>query len=429
MTSSSASPPPPTGLRPPGWLAALGPGILVAATGVGTGDLVTGALAGTTLGVAVLWAALVGAALKFVLNEGLARWQLATGETLLEGVRRHFGRAAIALFFAYLVLWSYVLGAALISACGAAMHAILPLGDPDRDKLWMGVAHSALAVALVELGGYRLFEKVMKVCIALMFVTVVVTAVAVGPDWSAVLRGLLVPTLPRESTEALRWTIGLMGGVGGTVTILCYGYWIREEGRQSLSSLNACRVDLAVGYAMTALFGMAMVIIGSQITVSGKSVTLLVTLSDTLGERLGTAARWTFLIGAWGAIFSSLLGVWQSVPYLFADTLRLWRQGPGDVGRARPTPPRPDRVYRAALYLLASVPVAGMFGSFASVQLTYAVCGALFIPLLAIALLLLNGSGERIGSARNRPLTTLALLAAVLMFVVYGYLEVRPLLG
>ena len=43
--------------------------------------------------------------------------------------------------------------------------------------------------------------------------------------------------------------------------------------------------------------------------------------ADTLGERLGIAARWTFLIGAWGAIFSSLLGVWQSVPYLFADTL------------------------------------------------------------------------------------------------------------
>src|SRR5690606_9363046 len=96
----------------------------------------------------------------------------------------------IALFFAYLVLWSYVLGAALISACGAAMHAIMPLGDPDRDKLWMGVAHSAAAVALVELGGYRLFEKVMRICIALMFITVVVTAVAVGPDWSAVLRGL-----------------------------------------------------------------------------------------------------------------------------------------------------------------------------------------------------------------------------------------------
>jgi Mn2+/Fe2+ NRAMP family transporter len=413
-----------------GWLAVIGPGILVAATGVGTGDLVTGALAGTKLGVAVLWAALAGAMVKFVLNEGLARWQLATGETVLEGVRRHFGKLAIGLFLAYLLLWTYVLAAALMSASGAAMHAILPLGDADRDKLMFGIAHSALAVALVELGGYRLFEKVMKVCIALMFVTVVITAVAVRPDWSDVLRGLLIPSLPADSTEGLRWTIGLMGGVGGTVTVLCYGYWIREEGRESPAYLKACRIDLAVGYAMTALFGIAMVIIGSQITVSGKSVMLLVTLADTLGERLGTAARWTFLIGAWGAIFSSLLGVWQSVPYLFADTLRLLRHSPLEGQHDATTPPQHGRVYRTALYLMASVPIAGMFGSFASVQLTYAVCGALFIPMLAIALLLLNGSAARIGNTyRNRPLTTVTLVAAVLMFIVYGYLEVRPLLG
>jgi hypothetical protein len=51
-----------------------------------------------------------------------------------------------------------------------------------------------------------------------------------------------------------------MGGVGGTVTVLCYGYWIREENRQGAEDLRVCRIDLAVGYLMTALFGMAMVI-------------------------------------------------------------------------------------------------------------------------------------------------------------------------
>ena len=56
-------------------LAIFGPGILVAATGVGAGDLATGAFSGGELGVAVLWAVVLGAGLKFVLNEGLARWQ------------------------------------------------------------------------------------------------------------------------------------------------------------------------------------------------------------------------------------------------------------------------------------------------------------------------------------------------------------------
>ena len=42
----------------------LGPGLLVAATGVGAGDLATAAFTGSHLGPAVLWAVLVGAALK-----------------------------------------------------------------------------------------------------------------------------------------------------------------------------------------------------------------------------------------------------------------------------------------------------------------------------------------------------------------------------
>ena len=47
------------------------PGILVAATGVGAGDLATAGFAGAKFGVGVAWAVVFGAVLKWVLNEGL----------------------------------------------------------------------------------------------------------------------------------------------------------------------------------------------------------------------------------------------------------------------------------------------------------------------------------------------------------------------
>ncbi|NRB75976.1 MAG: hypothetical protein HRU46_16570, partial [Verrucomicrobiales bacterium] len=43
------------------FLALLGPGLMLAATGVGAGDLAGAAFAGMNLGVAVLWAVAVGA--------------------------------------------------------------------------------------------------------------------------------------------------------------------------------------------------------------------------------------------------------------------------------------------------------------------------------------------------------------------------------
>jgi len=310
-------------------LALVGPGLLVAATGVGAGDLATAAFTGNALGVAVLWAVVAGAGIKYVLNEGLARWQLATGETLLEGaLTRWRGRLAGPLrvaFLAYFLTWSFLVAAALMSACGAVAHAVWPLtGSADGDKLLYGLAHSAAGVVLVRLGGFRLFERVMGAAAGLMFVTVVATAVRVAPDWGAVAAGLLVPRIP-DLPGATGWTVALMGGVGGTLTVLCYGYWIREEGRESPADLGLCRLDLGVGYAMTALFGIAMVVVGSTVEVAGSGAGLVVALADRLEATLGPAGRWTFLAGAWAAVATSLLGVWQSVPYLFADQWRLLR--------------------------------------------------------------------------------------------------------
>ncbi len=402
-------------------LTIIGPGILVAATGVGAGDLATGAFTGSKLGVAVLWAVLLGAGLKFLLNEGLARWQLATGTTLLEGSVANFGRPVQMLFLAYLLVWSFLVSGALMSACGVTYHAIAPFLGPETDKIIYGLMHSALAVLLIRLGGYRLFEKVMSVCIAVMFVVVVATAVALQPAWGEVARGIFRPTIP---PKGIGWTVALMGGVGGTVTVLCYGYWIREEGRSGAEDLAVCRIDLAVGYAMTALFGLAMVIIGTTIEPGGKGTTLIVNLADRLESVLGPVARWAFLVGAYGAVFSSLLGVWQSVPYLFADFWGMARSGRSDAGRRVDTKSWPYQIYMLAL---ATVPAVLLWIGFEKVQKYYAVIGAMFIPMLAVALLVLNGRSKLVGrDYRNSWFTALLLIGAIVFFLFMLWLKVFP---
>jgi Mn2+/Fe2+ NRAMP family transporter len=413
-----------------GLFAVVGPGLLVAATGVGAGDLATASFAGNRLGVAILWAVVLGAALKYLLNEGLARWQLATGDTLLEGCMAHLGRPFHACFLLYLIPWSFFVGSALMSACGATAHAMLPfIEDPSRGKIVFGIAHSLVGLLLVRVGGYGLFEKVMRVCIGVMFVTVVVTAVLIKPDWAAVGSGLVVPRIPEFAGDGLSWTVALMGGVGGTLTVLCYGYWIREEGREGPGALRTCRVDLAAGYGMTALFGIAMVIIGSQLpAVEGTGSTLIVNLADRLEQPLGAVGRWVFLLGAWGAVFSSLLGVWQSVPYLFADFVSM---AVGDSREQRACRvAATSRTYQVYLLALAVIPMAGLWFGFKQVQKVYAVYGALFIPFLAVVLLYLNGREKWIGAeSRNKPLTSALLAATLALFALAALFEIKNKLG
>lgn len=406
---------PAAGMRRWGWRA-LAPGLLVAATGVGAGDLLTASLGGSAIGLAILWAAGAGALLKWFLNEGLARWQMATGTTLLEGWIAKLGAWIRWVFLVYLLIWSVFTGGALVNACGVAGSALLNLfDDPRVSKIVWGFVHSAAGLVLVRLGGFKLFERLMGVFISIMFVTVIATALLSDPDWSAVVRGLVIPSFPEGS---LTWVLGLMGGVGGTVTLMSYGYWIREAGRTGHDGLAACRRDLGVGYVMTALFGLAMVIIGSRLDLEkgpGGLANVSIIIADQLALTLGPVGRWAFLIGFWGAVFSSLLGVWQSVPYLAADFFALRR---GHVaGQLRDLDFTKTKAYRVYLYGLAIVPLPLLWLSVKQAQLAYAVFGSLFMPLLALTLLIMNNRRDWVGDRfRNGPVTNAVLVATLAFF-------------
>lgn len=426
------------GMRLPRPLALVLPGLLVAATGVGAGDLAGATLAGSRLGVAVLWAVAVGAVLKFILSEGLTRWQLATGSTLLAGMCRHLGWPAQGLFLVYLLSWSLSVGLALISACGVATHALIPVFErAEHGKVVWGIVHSLLGLGLVWFGSFRLFETVMAACIAIMFVVMIGVALAIGGDPPALLRGLTVPQVPSYIDETgvdqgVSWTLALLGGVGGTLTILSYGYWIREDGREGLAHLRTCRIDLAVAYGATALFGMAMIVIavGADLP-KGKGTGLILHLAAYLEARLGATVAMIFTIGAWAAVFSSLLGVWQAVPYLFTDFVEQVRRARTPEAAteqgAVPTPYRGRTSYRAYLLALALLPMLGLFLPFAVIQRIYGVLGSLMIPLVAVVLLLMTLRRAWIGEAgRTRWLGVVGLTACL---VIYGWISIPELLA
>ena len=394
------------------------PGILVAATGVGAGDLMTASMAGSKAGLAILWAAAVGAFMKWTLNEGIARWQMATETTLLEGWVTHLGRWIQWLFLAYFLLWTFMVGGALVSACGVAGTGLLPVGEPGTSRIFWGILHSLAGLGLVWVGGFAVFETMMSVCIAIMFVGVLITAVLLGPDWSEVARGLFLFRLPPGGAP---WMLGVLGGVGGTVTLLSYGYWIREKHRTGEAGVKTCRLDLGAAYVLSGLFGMAMILIGSRITIQGQGAQLALQLADQLALVLGPAGKWMFLAGFWGAVFLSLLGVWQSAPYLFADFLWLRRRQapvPQDF-RLSQTP-----AYRAYLVGITFAPLALLWVSVQQVQLAYAILGALFMPLLALTLLLMNNRKRWVGGRfRSGWFLNAVLVIVLLLFAYMGVLQ------
>ncbi|MBM3277089.1 MAG: Nramp family divalent metal transporter [Candidatus Handelsmanbacteria bacterium] len=396
-------------------LGLLGPGIAVAATGVGAGDLISGTAAGAQFGTALLWAAAFSALLKFALNEGIARWQLATGTTVLEGWCAHLGRPFQYYFLIYLIGWSFMVGGGLISACGIAGHTMFPQLSVST---W-AIIHSLVGAALVLWGRYALFERAMKVLIALMFFSFVASAWVLRPEWSVLLEGLLLFQMPPGSAKS---TLSVIGGVGGSLTMLCYGYWIRESGRGGPEWLRPTRIDLGVAYSLTGFFGMAVILLSAQMHPElAKGSQIVMGLAGRLEEAMGPVGRWALYLGFWGAVASSLLGVWQGIPYLFADFVGLFK-GLNPEARAAIVQPG-SRYYRAFLAFLTLAPMTLLlFDKPVGNVVAYTVVGALFMPFLAGALLYMNTRRAWVGALRNGWLAIVLLSAALLVF---AYLSVN----
>ncbi|WP_340558430.1 Nramp family divalent metal transporter [Streptomyces sp. GSL17-111] len=418
----------------------VGPGLVVAATGIGAGDLVATLVVGGRFGYTLLWAVVVGCVIRIAFAEGAARWHLATGRTLFDGWRS-LGSWTLPYFGFYALLWGFVYGATAMSASALPLAALFP-GVADL-KVW-GVGTALLGLAFVWCNRYRAVERMLTVLIGTMFVVVLVLAVRVVPDAGAAFAGLW-PTVPDGSVV---YTLGVVGGVGGTITMAAYGYWVNAKGWNGPGWMRMMRLDNATAYVTTAVFTVAMIIVGAEL-LHATQATLdnsrgLLDVGDELERRFDPFTAKLFLVGFFATSFSSLVGVWHGVSLLFSDYVahlphRAARLG--GVGTAGPGEGTADGArevasgaregspaFRFYLLWLTFPPITLLFldRPFALI-IGYGVLGALFLPFLAGTLLVLLNRRDMPAKWRSGPLSNTMLVLAALLFVVLCVEQIRTL--
>ncbi len=181
------------------------------------------------------------------------------------------------------MIWGFVYGAAAMAGTGLALTSLMPfLGVPA----W-GILSGLLGLALVWSGRYDLFERVLTAMVILMFIAMVLAAAATLPNLGEVLTGL-APMIP---DGAMINVLSVAGGVGGTITLAAYGYWLREKGWDSPRFMSVMRIDNAVAYLVTGLFVVATLIVGAELLYSagiaiGGGDQGMVDLSRVLGDAM-----------------------------------------------------------------------------------------------------------------------------------------------
>ena len=207
----------------------LGPSVILAGLGVGSGEYIIWPFITAAIGPAFLWAAALSVTVQYFLNMEIERYTLATGETAIAGfVRRwrHWGW----LFCLFTIIPNIWPG----WATGGVTILTFLLGGGNAAWITVGVMVAAGAALTISPVVYQTLERAQffKVGLTLVFLAVAIVA-AISPsawaDLPQAVRGF--GTLPDSTIVPITLLLsGLVFAGAGGVNNLAQSNWIRDKG-------------------------------------------------------------------------------------------------------------------------------------------------------------------------------------------------------
>ena len=239
------------------FLMVFGPGLIVMEADNDAGAVSTYMQAGGQYGLHLLWILIVLLPICYFVQEMVARLGIATGKGHAAMIYERFGKwwGHFSLFDLLVVNFL-----TLITEFAAISLALSALGI----RPWISVPVSALGLTLmVVTGSYLRWERIV-IALCLMDLTWFALAHGVHPDWSAVARSTVAPTMPAGGiTSSL---IFLVIAIVGT-TIAPWQLFFQQscvaEKRLRFSDLRWARLDTLVGATFTVLVAGAMMLVGN----------------------------------------------------------------------------------------------------------------------------------------------------------------------
>lgn len=368
---------PPTSL----WAALrkIGPGIILAGSIVGSGELILTTKLGAEYGYLFLWLILYSCVIKVFVQIELGRYAVSSGLPTLAALndlpgprfRTHF---LLWLWF-FMLLCTLTQLAGMMGGVAQAIQLAWPLdtyfhssADPvaASKTAWVVVIAIALVVLLLS-GGYKFIERVTTVLVvSVTAVTVLgVLALQVTPFALQVdqIASGLVFAVPAAGIATAFSVFGITGV--GTNELYYYPYWCIEKGyarwtgprddseewtRRAKGWLRVLYLDAWVSMivftsATIAFYFLGAAVLHPQVSAGTLKVPsgneMVRTLSEMYVPSFGEWTRTAFLVGVWAVLFKTLyvsiaghsrlttdfFGLARFVSLPDSDTRRLWIRG------------------------------------------------------------------------------------------------------
>ena len=396
-------------------LAAVGPGIFAIGYTIGTGSVTSMAKAGADYGLGLLWVLALSCLFSGVLMSAYGRFAAATGETALHGMVRFmpFGKVVAALVFLGVVMGQYTcLGGIMILTSGAIKEAFgLSCG-----VFPIACAIMAVMYALLMVGRYSFFEKVLAFFVFLMALTFIVSVFATWPD-AATLRRAIRPMFPSNGASLLMLA-AFVGTTMAAPTFVTRPLLVREKG-WGMDDMKTERRDSVVSASlMFIVSGSVMAVAAGALFAHGRGLEKILDIAATLEPVAGRFAVSLFMVGVLAAGLSSVFPIMMVAPLLIGD----WKDGRMETN----TPLFRVICLVAALWGLV-VPLIG--SNPVTVTVAVQVSNVFVLPLAVAAIMFLVNRRSVMGEHRAGWLMNVLLSAALVFSAATAVAGVKALLG
>jgi len=287
--------------------------------------------AGSMYGTQLIWVLFLSSVFAWVLMEAYGRFAAVTGETAIHGFKKYlkWGKfwAILTIIGVVLGQWSSLSG--ILGLTSSALYEVLRLFIPGlkENNYWavLGIAITLIVImyALLLVGKYSFFEKILIVFVTIMGLSFILSMVIVLPDPKEIALGF-VPSIP-VGGELL--VAAFVGTTMAAPTFIVRPLIVKEK-RWGKGQLKVQSRDAFVAaLLMFTISASIMIAATGALFHEGKSVTRVLDMVTALEPVAGKLAISLFMVGAMSAGLSSVFPILMVLPLLIGD----YRQGKMEI--------------------------------------------------------------------------------------------------
>ncbi|HYZ83904.1 MAG TPA: Nramp family divalent metal transporter [Bryobacteraceae bacterium] len=425
----------------------IGPGLILSASIVGSGELIATTTLGAEVGYVALWIILLSCVIKPAVQSEIGRYVIATGETGAEGFNhvpgpRLLGVNWIIWAWAFMVLVTFFQIGAMFGGVAQVLNQIWPSVPMYA---WISLE---LAISLILLlgGHYERIEKLATIKVGLFTMLTFLCAVLLMSQRqyfhpSDLAKGFMFQ-LPGNGLATAIAVFGITGV--GAAELFMYPYWCVEKGYARFAGkrdgspawnerargwVRVMNVDILASMIVYTVATIAFYLLGAGILHSQGLVPaakdMIPVLSRMYTTTLGPWALWLFYAGALATLYGTIFAATAGNSRVYADMFRLMKGFDRTDYAAR------CRVRNRVIWVHLIVPCALIIWIGSPVEMVKwgGVAQALMLPVIAVGTLYLRHKRLPQEVAPSKLVTVGLWVTSLLIIAVmcwYAVLILRP---